>query len=116
MSCPLDYSLCDQTVTIYRMAQGELTRWVTDGALLTISCERIPGMTGEAYTVHCHVILAGETACLMPGDRIVHGVGPELSPEAWERFVPVIVPGLAQVDYVKPFYWQGKQCHVEGGG
>lgn len=116
MSCPLDYSLCDQTVTIYRMAQGQLIRQVTDGALLTVEYEQTPGVSGEEYTVHCHVILAGEDACLLPGDRIMQGIGPELSPAEWGQFLPVRVPGLAQLERVKPFYWQGRQCHVEGGG
>ena len=48
-----------------------------------------------------------------PGDRIYDGVGPEQV--VWESFLPVNVPGLSELAYATPWYWEGEYSHWEAG-
>lgn len=116
MECPLDYSLCCQTVTVYRVENGQVTRTVADNAFLSMQTEQEYDVPGRQHTVKLSLILPGETVQLLPGDRVYAGVGPEVTADRWPGFVPVLVPGLGELKYVKPCFWNGRQCHVEAGG
>lgn len=141
MSGP-DYRLCDQTVTVYhgifgadgsfccerRVLQGVHFDYTRDravdvsgsspetGFLLVAPCrsplpawceplafDRLENRTGR-YT-------------LAPGDKILPGVGPEISTRAqWAALTNRTADGLAVVKYVDAKWWQGHLCHVEAGG
>ena len=116
IDCPLDYSLCQQTVTIYRRQADAIVRQVVDGCFFRLEHQQ------KLDTLGCHrekpflLIMPGDAQCVFPGDRVMEGVGPEVSPEEWSRFVPALVEGLAQISYATPFCWEGRICHVEAGG
>lgn len=114
MSCPLDYSLCDQTVTLYRLEKGVVCRQVVENAFYEWRLEQVTDAMGTRQETKFSLILPGEHTVL-PGDRVYGGIGPEISAREWTSFLPVCVPGLSQVQYVRPCYWQGIVCHIEAG-
>lgn len=114
MNCPLDYGLCDQTVTVYGLRGGRVFRQVMENARYSWEVQQITDVLGTRQETLFQLIMPGKNS-LLPGDRIYDGVGPEITAEQWEEFLPVTVPGLSQVQYVKPCYWQGTICHIEAG-
>ena len=105
MDCPLDYSLCDQTVTVYRMENGQLQRQVVDSCYYVWQVGQETDALGTRQVTRFLLIMPGECLRVFPGDRIYDGVGPEI----------VNVTGLSQVAYVRPTWWAGRVCHVEAG-
>lgn len=140
---PLDYSLCDQTVTIYhQLGAGEnfaCTRTVFRGAMVDQKKVRAVDKTGSkegysflavfpsgrgrpewvapaAYAELPDCRRAGAFT-LAPGDKILPGMGPEIiDRKAWSAFVPAATPGLVVVSDVDVKLWEGSVCHVEAGG
>lgn len=140
---PLDYSLCDQTVTIYhQLGAGEnfaCTRTVFRGAMVDQKKVRAVDKTGSkegysflavfpsgrgrpewvapaAYAELPDCRRAG-TFTLAPGDKLLPGEGPEIiDRKAWSAFVPATTPGLVVVSDVDVKLWAGSVCHVEAGG
>ena len=103
MAFPVD--LLDQTVTVYRRRQGQTLRKVTKGFYRYGDV-----WTQDRFQRECFLVLA-EDLSLQPGDRVFDGIGPETVD--WERFLPVSVPGLAQIGAVRPYLFRGKFHHVE---
>ena len=100
--------LCDKTVTVYRKVDGQVERTVLTGCFY-----RYEDVLGEArFTRKCLLIHPGATK-FCPGDRIYDGVGPEQV--VWESFLPVNVPGLSELAYATPWYWEGEYSHWEAG-
>ena len=114
MMNPLCYSLCDKTVTVYRRENGKITRNVLENAFFQWSKALTSEEYGCAYQVEALLIVPCTELCIYPGDRVLEGVGPEVSEDEWDRFVPALVQGLYRLRSVKPCYWQGALCHVEG--
>lgn len=108
MSCPLDYSLCCQTVTVYHRADGAVRRQVLEGCHLEVQTLEEQGVAGKFL-----LIVPGQTQTVFPGDRIMPGQGPETL--SWRELVPGAVEGLLEAAYAKPCYWQGQLCHTEAG-
>lgn len=115
MESPVEYGLFEQTVTIYQLREEQVIRTVAEGAYLQMKTEQTCDAQGHRQEVKFLLILPGEGVSLSPGDRVYDGIGPEISPRQWSRFVPVQVPKLGQIQYVKPFYFQGVLCHTEAG-
>lgn len=115
MNCPLDYSLCNQTVTVYRLAGGEVTRYEMENACFSPKTVKNTDTSGEEMGKPFLLILPGENISLIPGDRVFQGVGPFVTKEAWPEFLPATVPELFIAQYVKPCYWMGTLCHTEAG-
>lgn len=143
---PVDYSLCDQTVTLYHAGFGAdgrgfaCARVVFAGAHLDSKKVQTVDKTGSRETNGCLLVLpsgwngrpvwiaptefegldaAGRAGrfTLVPGDKVLLGEGPEIAArEAWQRLVPAAVPGLVVIRDVDPKYWRGAVTHVEGGG
>jgi len=118
-TCPVDYRLCNQTVTIYhRKGDGYYTRRLIErGAFLDFKKTQDIANTGSTeVNSFLLVIPCGENP-LAVGDKVFLGVGPEISTrESWADFIPSKVSGLVVVKYVDPKYWNGKLVHVEAGG
>ena len=99
----VDYSMCCQTVTIYRKTSED-----------TILRQEIPGCflqwenlwDGQNFLL----IQPGQEQLVFPGDKVWEGIGPEVALEAWEDFIPT-----AEVQYAKVYNWEGKFCHTEAG-
>lgn len=109
---PLDYSLCSQTVTIYRKRADEILRQVAENCHLASKTVRNTENLGKSMAKKFLLIIPGE-ADLQPGDRVYEGIGPE--EVQWETFLPVRVAQLYEVSYVKPCYWEGEIAHWEAG-
>lgn len=140
---PLDYSLCNQMVTIYhQLGAGEnfaCTRTVFHGAMVDQKKVRTVDKTGSkegysfvavfpsgrgrpewaappAYAALPEGRRAGAFT-LAPGDKLLPGEGPEIADrKAWSAFVPATTPGLVVVSDVDVKQWAGSVCHVEAGG
>ncbi|MBR4108730.1 MAG: hypothetical protein IKK41_00170 [Oscillospiraceae bacterium] len=111
----LDYSLCDQTVTVYRKQGDQILRQVADGCYYTWQEKQEGDERGTRRETVCQLILPGDGVQIHIGDRIYDGIGPEIGIEDWGAFLPVRFPGLAEINYVTPCYWEGAVCHIEAG-
>lgn len=111
---PLSYDLCNQTVTLYRNLGDRILRTVTQGFYRweDVLTEKV-GV--ERLVRKFLLILPGAKQGVFPGDRVFAGEGPEISLEAWDSFVPQVVPGLSQAAYAIPWYWDGVIVHTEAG-
>ena len=112
---PLDYSLCRDTVTVYRKEKEGIFRQVLENCLLTWEEQIVTDTYGTRKGVEFLLIHPGETQAVFPGDRVFAGIGPEIGPEQWGEFLPAAVAGLGQVSYVRIYRWDGRICHTEAG-
>ena len=113
---PLDYSLCTQTVTVYRKQADAVQRQVVENCYFRIEQQRKVDELGCRREKAFLLIVPGDDPCVLAGDRVLEGIGPEVAPEQWHRFIPALVEGLVEVSYATPFCWEGRICHVEAGG
>lgn len=113
---PLDYGLCTQTVTVYRKQSDAVTRQVVDNCYFQLEQQRNVDTMGCRREKVFLLIMPGETQSVFAGDRVMEGIGPEVTSEQWHRFIPALVEGLVEVSYATPFCWEGTICHVEAGG
>lgn len=100
--------MCDRTVTLYRLEDGQVRRQVLEGCFYWYK----DVLDTERFARKFVLIWPGESP-IRPGDRIFDGIGPE--EVVWEEFLPVNVPGLSQVAYAAPWHWEGKISHWEAG-
>ena len=116
--CPVDYRLCDQTVTVYHWdGQDAYTRTVIKNAFFDWRKNRNVEKTGSTEANSFLLVIPGSVNPLAVGDKVYQGEGPEVSTrEAWAQFIPSKVPGLVVVKYIDPKYWRGQLVHVEAGG
>lgn len=115
MNCPLDYSLCNKTVTVYRYENGQVQRRVIRNAFFQWQLQQSYDTFGKQLKTAFLLILPGKEESVYPGDRIVGGTGPVITAGQWQDFIPEKYTGLAEVSYVKPCYWDGEICHYEAG-
>ena len=102
-------SLLDQTVTVYR-ADG--TRQVIENCQLLVKKSLKTDHWGTENRDKFTLIVRGQRD-LRPGDRLLEGVGPETVD--FQNFLPE--RGLChRIDFVQPFFWNGKVSHMEAGG
>ena len=114
MASPLDYSLCDQTVTSYRRERdGSVARTVHPRAFLDIKKVRNVEKTGSADAMSFLLVIPGD-ADICEGDKVINGEGPE--EVEWASLIPSKVRGLCVVRWVDPKFWEGGIAHIEAGG
>ena len=116
---PVDYSLCNQTVTIYHWDGGETyTRRVIErGAFLDFKKVQDVSKTGSTEVNSFLLVIPCSEIPVAVGDKVLHGAGADIAGRAsWAAFIPAKVPGLAVVKWVDPKYWKGRLVHVEAGG
>ena len=109
---PFDYSLCDQTVTVYRKVGDEVIRQVAENACLSAKYSTPPENYGKSLEKTFRLIIPGDFP-VYPGDRIFAGVGPVNVD--WQGFLPATVPEVFEVSFAKPCYWDGEVAHWEAG-
>lgn len=119
---PVNYQLCDQTVTVYRKeekSEGVLyRRTVYKNAFLdfkkTVSVDKLGATESNSFLL----VIPGSVQSVYPGDKVYLGTGPEItSGDYWSKeFIPSKVDGLVVVKYADPKYWNGKIVHTEAGG
>jgi len=110
---PLDYSLCDHTVTFYRKSGEEIQRKVADNCHLSCRCREATESYGKSMEKKFLLIIPAGVFVPLPGDRIYAGTGPETID--WETFLPASVPEVYELSYVHPCYWEGEVIHWEAG-
>lgn len=115
MECPIDYSLCDRVVTVYRKEKGVIQRLVVEGCYYVWQQVQRTDVLGTRQETLFLLVMPGSCQRVFVGDRIYDGVGPEVDTIVWQDFIPVKVPGLSEVAYVRPSWWGGEVCHVEAG-
>ena len=116
---PVDYRLCNQTVTLYHWDGKEtVTRTVIEkGAFLDFKKVQDVGKTGSTEVNSFLLVIPCSEIPVAVGDKVFHGEGPEIaSREDWAGLIPSRVPGLAVVKWVDPKYWKDRLVHVEAGG
>lgn len=115
---PVDYSKCDQTVTVYHWdGKDTYTRTVYNRAFLDHKKTQTTEKTGSKEANSFLLVIPCSSQAVFVGDKVLLGEGPEVSTrEAWAALIPSKVPGLVVVKYVDPKYWQGRMVHVEAGG
>ena len=115
---PVDYSLCNQTVTVYHWDGGSAyTQKVFDNAFLDFKKVQNVDKTGSAEVNSFLLVIPGDEVPVAVGDKVILGEGPEINTrEDWAGFIPAKVPGLVVVKYVDPKYWHGTVVHTEAGG
>lgn len=106
---PLDYSLCSQTVTVYRKTGS---RQVVDHCHLSGRLSTPTERYGKSKEKTFLLIIPGDFP-LQPGDRIYAGIGPE--EVDWQTFLPALIPELFEVSFAKPCFWEGEIVHWEAG-
>lgn len=112
---PVDYSMCCQTVTVYRKTAGGILRMEIPGCYLQWQEEGDFEKLGWRQERKFLLVQPGERQLVFPGDRVLEGIGPEIDDVAWSTFHPERVPDLGEVSYATAYRWMGKFCHVEAG-
>ena len=115
---PIDYRLCNQTVTIYHCdGKDTFAQQVIHNAFLDFRKNQNVNKTGSHEVNSFLLVIPTDKVIVSPKDKILQGEGPEIATrEAWSKFIPANVPGLVVVKYVDPKYWYGKLVHLEAGG
>ena len=103
---PLDYSLCEDTVTVYH--REGLTRRVLRSVHLEETLRRSVDTGRESDEAGFLLIVPGECH-IVPGDRLVTGEGPQIT--CWAD-----TAGLPTVESVKNCRFRGQICHTEARG
>ena len=117
-SSPVDYRLCNQTVTVYHWDEKETyTTTVIEGAFLEHRKSTTIDKTGQHSEDSFLLVIPGSTVRVAVKDKVLLGQGEEVSTrEAWAALHPSKVPGLVVVKWVDPKYWRGAVVHTEAGG
>ena len=116
-TCPVDYKLCNQTVTVYHKDGDTYSRTVYERAFLDFKKTQSVDSTGSKEANSFLLVIPGDTQSVFVGDKVFRGIGPEIvDSKAWTRFIPSTVDGLVVVSYADPKEWSGKIVHTEAGG
>lgn len=114
---PVDYRLCNQTVTVYHKEGDKYTRTVHTKAFLDHKKTQTVDRTGSKEANSFLLVIPGAVQSVFVGDKVYDGTGPEIADrEAWASFIPTKVPGLVVIGYADPKKWNGKIVHTEAGG
>ena len=116
-TCPVDYRLCNQTVTVYHKDGDTYARTVYERSFLDFKKTQSVDKTGSKEANSFLLVIPGDTQAVFVGDKVMMGVGPEISTrDEWAAFIPSKVPGLVVVSYADQKYWNGQIVHTEAGG
>ena len=114
---PVDYRLCNQTVTVYHKECDSYTRTVYDKAFLDYRKTQTVDRTGSKEANSFLLVIPGNSQAVFVGDKVYDGIGPEIADrEAWAAFIPAKEPGVVVVSYADPKKWNGQIVHTEAGG
>ena len=114
---PVDYSKCNQTVTVYHTEDGVYTSTIYRRAFLDFRKNQNINKTGSAESNGFLLVIPTDKPIVYVGDKVLLGEGaPVNTREEWAALIPAKMPGLVVVKYVDPKYWQGQMVHVEAGG
>ena len=114
---PVDYSKCNQVVTVYHKGDAGITGKVYSNAFLDFRKTRNVDKTGSSDANSFLLVIPCTEQCVFEGDKVLLGDGSAITTqEGWRELIPAKVPGLVVVKYVDPKYWNGQMVHIEAGG
>ena len=114
---PVDYRLCNQTITVYHADKGTYTRTVHHNAFLDFHKTVTVSKDGSREANNFTLVIPGATIPVSIGDKVLIGVGAECTTrEQWAALIPSKASGLVVVQSVNPKYWHGKIVHTEASG
>ena len=108
---PLDYSLCNMTVTVYR--REGLTRHVLEGVHYEFTSRR-EVVDGVVKRTRGFLLVIPGDMVVAPGDMVMLGHGPDI--QRWEDLKVATCASLGRITSVQRRYWNGKLCHTEARG
>ena len=103
---PLDYSLCQDTVTVYH--REGLTRHILRGVQYEQGARRSEEV-GKPWNTQGFLLIVPGAFSLETGDRIAWGEAPEIA--QWAD-----TAGLPTVESVRQYRFRGQICHTEARG
>lgn len=118
-NAPVDYRLCNQTVTLYHWdgRDSVIRKVIEKGAFLDFKNVQGVSKTGSKEVNSFLLVIPCAEIPIAVGDKVFHGEGPEIATVAeWRKFIPSTVTGLCVVEWVDPKYWRDRLVHVEAGG
>lgn len=99
-------------MTIYRENGDKVERTIVENCYFEYSVEETTDMLGRSREVKCFLAApVGVSVC--PGDRVLRGVGPEVS--SWAALLPAIANGVAEIRYARLCLLHGQPHHIEAG-
>lgn len=114
---PVDYSKCNQTVTVYHADNGTFSKQTFTKAFLEHKKTQNVDKTGSSEANSFLLVIPCSEQVVFVGDKVLLGEGQDIAtPKEWSALIPANVPGLVVVKYVDSKYWQAKMVHVEAGG
>ena len=111
---PYDYDLCRKTVTLYRLENGIVRRRQLYGVHYEYHSSQAEDQHGRHQQTTSLLVVPG-SADIRLGDRIYNGIGPDINEREWRHFLPILIDGLSEINFVSPKYWEGQLCHIEAG-
>lgn len=108
----MNHPLCCQTVTLYRREGQEISRQVLTDCFYRYS-DQVSERNSISQFNRDFLLITDAPVTL--GDRIYDGIGPLISPQQWELFIPELISGLSQIDKVTPYYFGAQLSHYEAG-
>lgn len=116
-TCPVDYRMCKQTVTVYHKDGESYMRTIHDRAFLDFRKNQTVDKTGSKESNSFLLVIPGDAQTVFVGDKVMLGEGPEITTrEDWAALIPSTTLGLVVVKYVDPKYWGTQLVHTEAGG
>lgn len=118
----IDYDkVCRQTVTVYHRDGNTYTRTVHRNAFLDFRKTQTTDKTGSREANAFLLVIPGAVQAVFVGDKVLLGEGPQITTaDEWRKFVPADVPGLVEVEYADPKFWENggviQVMHTEAGG
>ena len=86
---PVDYSKCNQTVTVYHKEGESYTRRVFDRAFLDFKKIQNVDKTGSRESNSFLLVIPCTEQCVFAGDKALLGSGPDITNrEAWASLIP----------------------------
>ena len=115
---PVDYRLCNQTVTVYhRNGDGDYSTQVFDNAFFDWKKTQNVDRTGAREANGFLLVIPCSVNPLHVGDKVLRGAGAAITTrEAWAALIPSKIPGLGVIQSVDEKYWRDRLVHVEAGG
>lgn len=115
--CPIDYRMCNQTVTVYHRDGDTITCTFYPNAFFEHKKTQNIDKTGSREVNAFLLVIPGNEQTVFVGDKVLRGMGPAISTrEEWAALIPAKVPGLGVVSYADPKYWGDELVHTEAGG
>ena len=127
---PIDYSLCNQVVTVFHadLKAGTITQTVINKAFFDFRKNENVNRTGQTETNGFLLVIPSALNGIVSqpvynGDKVLLGTmtlpkitTPAEASAAWNDLIPSKVANLTVVKYVDPKYWGGVIAHWEAGG